>query len=92
MIELYVRCKGKVVAQPAGKFYSKREQERMCETYLNQIAQEMIQREEPVDITNSYKKIGAEKREWYDWVTMYETQYEQGTKVVCHVEITWVNL
>ena len=52
----------------------------------------MIQREKPVDITNSYKKIGAEKREWYDWVTMYETQYEQGTKVVCHVEITWVNL
>ena len=92
VIELYVRCKGKVVAQPAGKFYSKRELERMCETYLNQIAQEMIQREKPVDITNSYKKIGAEKREWYDWVTMYETQYEHGTKVVCHVEITWVNL
>lgn len=92
VIELYVRCKGKVVAQPAGKFYSKRELERMCETYLNQITQEMIQREKPVDITNSYKKIGAEKREWYDWVTMYETQYEHGTKVVCHVEITWVNL
>ena len=92
VIDLYIRCKGKVVAEPAGKFYSKRELERMCETYMNRIAQEMLQGEEPVDVTNSYKKVGAGKREWYDWVTMYEKQYEQGTKVDCHVEITWVNL
>lgn len=91
-IEVNVRCKGRVAAEPPGKFYSEKELQRMSQEYMNRVAAECLQSENAVDVTNSYKKIGGYQRSWYETFAKKPEGYEKNMNIVYHVEIVWVNL
>ena len=92
MVEVDVYCKGRVAAESPGKFYSERELEKLSQEYMNRVAEEALKADNPVDVANSYKKIGGYRRDWYELLCGTPDNYEEGMDVVYNVEIVWVNL
>lgn len=91
-IEVNIRCKARMAAGAPGKFYSEKEMQRMSLEYMNRVAAESLREEPAVDVTNSYKKIGGYRRDWYDIFAGQPEGYEENMKIVYHLEIVWVNL
>ena len=92
VIEVNVHCKGRVAAEAPGKFYSERELGRLSREYMNRVAEEALKADNPVDVANSYKKIGGYRRDWYELLCVMPENYEEGMDIVYNVEIVWVNL
>lgn len=91
-VEVSIRCKGRVAAEPPEYFRNEEELERMSENYMNRTALEALESENAIDVANSYKKIGGYRRDWYDTLTDRQESYEEDMKIVYHLDITWVNL
>ena len=60
--------------------------ERM-QDYLNAVADHALDRK--IDITNSYRKLGADNRAWYFQYKNAPAAYEQDIKIQYLVKINW---
>ena len=57
------------------------------ENYLNAIAAHALEKE--IDITNSYRNLGADNRTWYFKYQNTPAAYEKDIKIQCLVKINW---
>lgn len=92
VVEVDVHCKGRVAAEAPEKFYSEKELGKLSQKYMNRIAKEALRTGSRVDVTNSYKKVGGYKREWYEFLSVFPETYEEKIDIVYNMDIIWVNL
>ena len=57
------------------------------EDYLNAIASHALEKE--IDITNSYRNLGADNRTWYFKYQNTPVAYEKDIKIQYLVKINW---
>lgn len=90
-VTVNVRCSGEVLYQNEKSKLSTRQLENLAEQSMNDAALGML-REQEIDITGSYRKIGGFKREWYRYYKEHGSEYEKDLNIVYNVQITWVTL
>lgn len=88
-IVVKVRCMGEVL-------YAEEEQglsdlERHIEDGMN-VAAAAILHEQGIDLTNSYRKIGGYKREWYERYQRQPGRYEEEIEIIYDVRIEWATI
>lgn len=84
-IVVNVRCSGEVLGGEA-KVHTVTQ----IASYMNDLAQKAMRKE--IDVSNSYRKLGGMKRDWYLFYEEAQKDYEREMDIVYEVEIDWVNL
>ena len=64
----------------------KKELEKQIAEYFRVIAQKA-----KIDCTNSYKKLGGQRRDWYLHYQEQPGQYEKDMEIIYQVKVDWVN-
>ena len=64
----------------------KKELEKQIAEYFRVIAQKA-----KIDYTNSYKKLGGQRRDWYLHYQEQPGQYEKDMEIIYQVKVDWVN-
>ena len=59
---------------------------------MNAVAEEMLKGEARADVTNSFKKLGGDRREWYRFYEKEPERFEEDMEIGYQTDITWVNL
>ncbi|MDD6058576.1 MAG: GerAB/ArcD/ProY family transporter, partial [Clostridiales bacterium] len=87
-----VYCDGETLYRrtAGGTPITEQQLEREAEAYMNEIARAAL--EESVDVTNSYRKLGGYKRDWYVAYQNPHKSYEEEMEIVYDLHVTWVNL
>lgn len=64
---------------------------RQIEAYMNGLAQRTLVEQE-IDVSNSYRKLGGQRRDWYEEYRTWGAEYERDMEIVYEVAVDWVNL
>lgn len=65
--------------------------EKELRQYFNDRATRVL-REQQVDVSNSYRKLGGIRRDWYLEYKNNALSYEQDMDIVYNVKVDWVSL
>lgn len=65
--------------------------EKEISKYMNNLASQVLT-DQQIDLTDSYKKLGAHNRIWYYEYKEYPDQYEAEMTILYRIHITWVNM
>lgn len=94
-IVVNVVCSGEMLYQNPKDAYSREDFRTMAEKYMNGVASSSLEKakdRELVDVTNSFKKLGGYDRDEYMVYRKDSSWYEEGLRIVYHVQIDWVNM
>lgn len=88
-IVVEIHCSGEMIS---GELQTKETYfEQLIAEYMNVQAKETLLKQQ-IDLSNSYRKLGNERRDWYQEYLKEDTRYESEMEIVYEVEIDWVNL
>ena len=91
-IAVEIVCSGELMYQQPGEGKSQEELEQMAEAYMNAVAEETLKGGARADVTNSFKKLGGDRREWYRFYEKEPERFEEDMEIGYQADITWVNL
>ena len=91
-IAVEIVCSGELMYQQPGEGKSQEELEQLAEAYMNAVAEETLKGEARADVTNSFKKLGGDRREWYGFYEKEPERFEEDMEIEYRADITWVNL
>ncbi len=80
-----VRCTGEILYEHEET--GKSDLERQIEAYMNETARKMLA--QGIDVADSYRKLGGQKREWYVEYRDDPAEYEADMQITYHVNIMW---
>ena len=80
-----VHCTGEILYEHEET--GKSDLERQIEAYMNETAEKMLAQR--IDIADSYRKLGGQKREWYVEYRDDPAAYETDMKITYDVDIMW---
>lgn len=84
-IHVEIRCTGEVLYEREET--GKPDLERQIEAYLNETAKNLLARR--IDASDSYRKLGGLRREWYAYYRDNPAGYETDMQIAYHVDIRW---
>lgn len=88
-IVVEIHCSGEIISreQQTKEAYF----EKQIAEYMNAQAKEALFMQQ-IDLSNSYRKLGGGRRDWYPEYLKEDMRYEPEMEILYEVEIDWVNL
>lgn len=88
-IVVQIKCNGEIISSGT-EGESKADLARQIEVHMNELAVQAL--EQQIDVSNSYRKLGGEARDWYLEYEKNPLHYETDMKIRYEVQIDWVDL
>lgn len=89
-IVVQIKCDGEIMS-PGTEGESPDDLARQIEVHMNERAVRALN-EQQIDVSNSYRKLGGEARDWYMTYQKEPLRYEADVSIRYEVEIDWIDL